>query len=71
MLSQKPKKEYLNFKDAKEVVKKLNIKSNKEWRIFIKNKDKIYKNIPNSPDKFYKSEWIDWYDWLGNKKKCE
>lgn len=64
-------KEYLNFKDAKEVVKKLNIKSNKEWRIFIKNKDKIYKNIPNSPDKFYKSEWIDWYDWLGNKKKCK
>jgi hypothetical protein len=61
-------KNYLNFNDAKKIIKKLNIKSNREWRIFIKDKDKIYKNIPNSPDRFYKNEWIDWYDWLGKDK---
>ena len=64
-------KDYLNYEDSKKIVKKLNIKSNSEWRKWIKNKDKKYKNIPKNPNIVYKKEWVSWYDWLGNKKKCE
>ena len=27
--------------------------------------------IPKKPERYYKSNWVSWYDWLGNKKKCE
>jgi len=61
-------KDYLSYEDAKKIIKGLNIKSNGEWRKWIKTKDKMYKNIPNAPDRYYKNEWIDWYDWLGKEK---
>jgi len=62
-------RDYLPYDEAKKIVKDLNIKTNKEWRIFNKTKDKKYKNIPNCPDKIYKNDWIDWFDWLGKEKK--
>lgn len=59
---------YLPFNDAKKIVHKLNIKTNKEWRIFRKTDDFKFLNIPSTPDLIYKDDWINWYDWLGTKK---
>lgn len=59
---------YFSFEESRNIVRSLNIKSNAEWRIWIKNKPEEYSSIPNSPDYTYKSEWIDWFDFLGNKK---
>jgi len=58
--------EYLSFEDAKKVIHKMGIKTNREWRVFSKS-DQLPKNIPTSPDTFYRKVWISWYDWLGTK----
>lgn len=57
-------KDYLTFNDAKSLVHTLKIKSNKEWKVFIKENTFKLK-IPTNPDSLYKNEWISWYDWLG------
>lgn len=62
----KPKEFYLPFEEAKKIVLNLNIKSNTEWRKWCKNKPEELIRIPSSPDKVY-SEWVNWYDWLGNR----
>lgn len=63
------KKQFLNFEEAKEVIKKYNIKSNLEWRSFIKENSKKLK-IPTNPEGYYKEKgWIDWYDWLNKKRE--
>ena len=56
---------YINFHEARDVVRKMNLKTNKEWRRWCKNKSEQFIRIPSSPDQVYE-EWIDWYDWLGN-----
>ena len=56
--------EYLGYFDSKNEVHKMNIKSQKLWYILCK-KNIIPKNIPKTPNKFYK-EWISWNDWLGH-----
>ena len=61
---------FLPFEEAREFVRKLNLKSLKEWRQWCKHKPS---NIPSSPQNVYK-EWKDWGDWLGtwrHKGKCE
>lgn len=56
----------LNFDKAREVVRKLNLKSNKEYRVYCKKKKKKNDGIPTNPDKVYKNKgWISWADWLG------
>lgn len=55
---------YLPFEDSKNLVHKLKIKSNKSWRIYVRE-GKLPKSIPTSPQTFYKNEWVSWYDWLG------
>lgn len=57
---------YLDYEKAKEIVHTFNIKTNKDWRIFLKE-DKLPPNIPKSPESVYKNEWVSWYEWLGNK----
>ncbi len=58
------KEEYLNFSDAKEFVKSLNIKSQKEWNIF--SRTKRPQNIPSNPRRIYKNKgWRGMRDWLG------
>ncbi len=42
-----------------------NIKSNKEFRIWVKTVE----GIPKSPNTHFKNEWIDWYDWFGKEKR--
>lgn len=62
--SKRNKKDYISFNVAKDVVRMYNIKTNKEWRGFIKEKTYELK-IPTNPDQVYYDEWISWYDWLG------
>jgi len=57
--------DFLAFKEARKFVHSLNLKSNKEWRKYLKS-DKKSKNISTTPERFYKkSGWINWGDWLG------
>jgi hypothetical protein len=46
-------------------VHKLNIKSNREWRRWCKNKPEEFIRIPSSPEKIYKENWVNWFEWLG------
>ena len=54
------------YEEAKKVIQKMNIKTNKEY----KSKRKNDKKLPGSPRDYYskKKEWINWYDFLGNKR---
>lgn len=56
----------LNFNLAREKVRKLNLKSNKEYRVYCKSKKEKNDGIPTNPDKVYLDKgWISWSDWLG------
>jgi hypothetical protein len=65
------KKPWMSFDEARNFVRKLNLKDTHEWRAYIKGKmvsksDKPT-NIPNTPSKVYKKEgWTNMADWLGN-----
>ncbi|MDA0939335.1 MAG: helicase-related protein, partial [Proteobacteria bacterium] len=55
---------WMPFEGAREYVRKLNLKSVKEWEKF--NKNELPNNIPSSPRYAYKDKgWISWGDWLG------
>ena len=59
------KKEWLKYDDAKSFVHTLNLKSEKEWRIYAKSGKKP-NNIPSSPAQTYKNNgWQSMGDWLG------
>lgn len=61
---------YLSYNEAKELIKTFNIKSNKEFRLFLKNEN-YPKNIPRDVSNYYSksNEWISWMDFLGNDIK--
>jgi superfamily II DNA or RNA helicase len=62
------KKIFLDFIEARKYVQKLNLKSNREWRILIKENKKPI-NIPTAPDAIYKNKgWKGWADFLGKEK---
>ena len=65
-------KNYRPYKEARAYVRKLNLKSHKEWILYRQNKLKGFEKKPNDipagPHNTYKNEWKDWGDWLGNKK---
>lgn len=54
-------KDFYDYETCKKIIKENNIKTNKEWRIWVNN----IKGIPKSPEHFFKNEWISWYDFLG------
>ncbi len=57
---------YLDFSQARKLVRNLNIKSTTEWKIFCKSNEKP-NNIPTAPDQIYKNKgWMGWGDFLGN-----
>ncbi|MDD5014742.1 MAG: DEAD/DEAH box helicase family protein, partial [Atribacterota bacterium] len=58
------KRKFLSFKKAREFVRKLNLKGQKEWQDYCKSGKKP-NNIPVNGDQKYKKEWQDWSDWLG------
>ena len=62
-------KEYTeDFLMPKNLVNNLNLKNRTEWRRYCKS-SKLPTDIPARPDLIieYRSVWISWRDWLGNK----
>ena len=57
------------FKEARAYVQKLNLKSQKEWRLYSQNKLKGFKekpqDIPAAPYLTYEDKWKGMGDWLG------
>ena len=61
---------YRKFEDAREFVRKLQLRNQAEWKNYVKgkyyNKLQIPPDIPKAPDQVYKRKgWISWGDWLG------
>lgn len=54
---------YMSFEDARLMVRKLKLKTLKEWREY--SKIRRPKNIPSNPDKSYEQYWKGWADFLG------
>lgn len=58
-------KNFLTYKEARSIVRKLKLSGGAEWRKYSKL-DSKQENIPSSPEKVYKNKgWISWGDWLG------
>ena len=55
------------FPEAREFVRKLNLKSGTEWKEYCKSGNKP-DDIPNTPDGTYRYKgWTSWIDWLGTE----
>lgn len=55
----------LTYDEAKNEIRKLNIKTTLEWRKKCKTKE-IPPQVPRRPDLFYiNNGWVSWSDWLG------
>ncbi|MFL2692389.1 MAG: DEAD/DEAH box helicase family protein [Gammaproteobacteria bacterium] len=60
-------RDYLPFKEARELVRKLNLKNSGEWNKYCSSKDFPADKIPKTPRVVYKDEgWIDMANWLGS-----
>ena len=59
-------KVFIDFYKARKIIKKLNFKSQKDWKNFCNSKN--YKSeIPKNPPGVYKNRgWINWADFLGS-----
>jgi len=57
----------INFEEAKKFIKKLNIKTETEFRIFNRS-GKRPNNFPSAPSRTYKEDWKGWPDFLSKKK---
>ncbi len=60
---------FLSFEEVKEIISKLGLKSNKQWRQYAKSGDKP-NEIPANPDRTFKrtNEWKGWADFLGKEE---
>ena len=56
----------LSFEKAREYVRSLKLKDQKEWLVWAKTKPD---NIPTVPWAAYKNEWVNLADWLGTTRK--
>ena len=60
--------EYLQYKEARNYVRKLNLRVRSEWEAYCKGGKKP-RNIPATPDSVYKNTgWANWHEWLGTQK---
>jgi superfamily II DNA or RNA helicase len=57
----------LSFEDARDFVRKLKLKGQKEWHEYCKSGNKPL-TIPSAPYAKYKEEWIGFSDWLGKTR---
>ncbi|MDC0153545.1 hypothetical protein OAJ02_02290, partial [Nitrosopumilus sp.] len=58
---------YRPFPEAREFVRKLNLKSGTEWQEYCKSGNKP-DDVPNTPDGTYRYKgWKSWRDWLGTE----
>ena len=65
--------EFLPFEEARNFVRKLGIKTTKEWQNYcineLTNYTKKPENIPRSPEQTYRREgWINYKDWLNERQ---
>lgn len=60
---------YLNFEDARNFVRRLNLNSQNDWKEYIKSENKP-NNIPSYPNSVYFDKgWKGFGDWLGTGKR--
>jgi hypothetical protein len=64
---------YRPFKEARAFARKLQLRSESEWRAFrsgqFPDKGELPDDIPRNPDGTYRDKgWISWPDWLGTKR---
>jgi len=59
---------FWNFKRARNFVRKLKLKNQKEWKKYCISGLKP-NEIPANPWCYYRSQWIDNFDWIGRKKE--
>ncbi len=57
------KRYFLSFREAKQIVRELQLTSREEWKRYCKS-EKHSNNIPCHPDEYYQ-EWTSWKDFLG------
>jgi len=57
-----------SFLGARAFARTLNFKNSTGWVEFAKS-EKRPRDIPSSPQIFYKDEWVSWDDWLGRKDR--
>ena len=60
---------WLNFNEAREIVREFGFEYEDEWRLFVEgkftNRKALADNIPRDPDQIYRFVgWKDWKDWL-------
>jgi len=61
------KRKYRPFKEARDFVRKLNLKSQLDWSNYYKS-DKRPSDIPSAPSQTYKDEgWVSLGDWIGTR----
>jgi hypothetical protein len=58
------KSDYMTLEDSRIYMKKIGLRSKKEWVLFCKNGNRP-KNIPSNPYDFYGKIWTSYGDWLG------
>jgi len=58
---------FIPFKEAKRYVRKLKLKTKREWQEY--SKDSRPDFIPSNPNVTYKNEWVSFQDWMGYKYK--
>jgi hypothetical protein len=62
---QAAKRSFLPFEEAREIVRKVGLKSQKQWREWCRDAPRPA-DIPYNPDQTYKDKgWVSWRDWLG------
>lgn len=57
------KKKYRSFEEARKFVRKLNLKSQHEWKKYYKSNRPA--GIPSNPNREYLGDWNGYADWLG------
>jgi len=55
---------FISYEKAKQHVRKLNLKSQRNWYDYCKSGTKT-KDIPSDPSTVYLEHWTSWGDWLG------
>ena len=58
-------KKFRDFKSAREFAQKLEFTSISKWNKYCVSGEKPH-DVPSSPQKVYKKEWISWPEFLGN-----
>jgi len=60
---------WLPFEEARDYVRALDLPNVQAFHEWVQSEEALRpERIPTQPRDVYRSEWVDWYDWLGKKK---